>query len=311
MNKKKKEYGGIILNPGCTNSCVFCGLPRGRKTTVPYVEIKRQVIASCKNLKDFERQGIENITISGSDPLEYEEIIQMIEYIKESNFKFIEIATNGVRLANESFLDRFIKSGINRIRVPLYGSNAKIHDSVTQTPGSFASTIKGIKGIIKKSKNIEIQITSLILKQNKENLLDLIDLVREKLNKKNINFSVPCIPKDNFSYYIPFKDLGSYVKKIYDYTLKKSHWVSFSEIPYCVFGYIDKQRIDNLCLPPNLGKYCQPPLTFRTPIKDTPSYRLKRKIKMCKDCKASSFCGGFFINDIDKFGPGNLKPILK
>ena len=88
--------------------------------------------------------------------------------------------------------------------------------------------------------------------------------------------------------------------------------VSFTEIPYCVFGYIDRARINNTCLPPNLGKYSQPPKILKTPIKDIPSYRLKRKIEMCKNCKASPFCDGFFINDIDRlFGTGDLEPLSK
>jgi len=309
----KKDYGGIVLKPGCSNSCVFCGLPEMRKTTVSSTEIRRQVVNSYKNLIDFKKQGIRNIVISGNDPLEYKRITQMIEYMKKTGFEFIQMATNGVRLSDNYFLDRFIKSGIDKLIIPLYGSNSKIHDSVTQTPGSFIRTLKGIKGILKKAADIKIQINSLILQQNKDNLLDLMDLVESKLNIKDINFSIPCITNCSYySYYIPFKDLGPYVRKIYDYALKMNYKISFTEIPYCVFGYIDRARIDNAGLPPNLGKYCQPPKPVKTSIKDMPSYRLKRKIKMCKNCKASPFCDGFFINDIDRlFGTGDLKPLSK
>lgn len=304
------------MNPGCINSCVFCGRDTRKKgipspSEVRRVKIKEEAINCYRNLINFKKQRIKNIEISGGDPLEYERIVQMIEYVKKTGFESVRIATNGVRLSDKHFLDRFIKSGIDELRIPLYGSNPKIHDSVTQTPGSFTRTLKGIKGIIRKAANIEIQVSSLMLKQNKDNLLDLMDLVEDKLNIKNINFSIPCISNNNYSYYIPSKDLGSYVRKVYDYASETGYGVSFTEIPYCVFGYIDKVRIDNICLPPNLGKYCQPSLRVRTPIKDMPSYRLKRKIKMCEGCKASLFCDGFFINDIDKFGPGDLKSFPK
>ena len=308
-NERKKEYGGLILQPGCSNSCVFCGFQKN----VPLSKIRSQVADSYKNLIDFKKQGIKNIVISGNDPLEYEDIIQIIEHIKKSGFQFIIIETNGLRLSDEHFLDEFIKSGINKLEIPLYGSNSKIHDSVTRTPGSFARTLKGIKGVLKKAPDIKIRISSLILQQNKNNLLDLIDLVKGELKIDSLNFSVPCILTYHcHHYYVPFKDLGPYVKKIYNYDLKMNYKISFTEIPYCVFGNIDRERINNTCLPPDLGKHSQPPKMLKSSIKDVPSYRLKRKIEMCKNCKASSFCDGFFINDIDRlFGKGNLKPLSK
>ncbi|UZE93283.1 MAG: radical SAM protein [Candidatus Nealsonbacteria bacterium] len=305
INGRKKEYGGIILNPGCSNSCVFCGGHFKKSES----EIKHQLIDCYRNLVDFKEQGIKKIIISGSDPLEYEEIIQVIEYIKKSGFEFIQMATNGVRLSDKQFLEKFVKSGIDKLRIPLYGSNSEIHDAVTQTPGSFTRTLRGIKGVLKKAPDIKIQISSLILQQNKDNLLDLMDLVESKLNIRNMTFSVPCITDNDYSYYLPFKDLTPYVRKVYHQASRMNYKVLFTEIPYCVFGFISKS-INNTCLPPNLGKYCQPPSSERTSIKDMPSYRLKKKIKMCENCKASPFCDGFFVNDIDRFGSGDLKPLF-
>ena len=40
-----------------------------------------------------------------------------------------------------------------------------------------------------------------------------------------------------------------------------------------------------------------------------PASRLKKKAEICKKCKASSSCDGFFVNDIVKFGTGELKAI--
>jgi MoaA/NifB/PqqE/SkfB family radical SAM enzyme len=304
MITKKKEFGGIILNPYCSLSCVFCG---GHKKSTD-MEIREQEVKAYKNLQYLKNEGIKKISISGSDPLEYEEIAELISYLKKEGFEFVQLSTNGVRLSDPSFLNKLILSGVDQLRIPLYGSNAEIHDSVTRTPGSFDKLLAGIKSLLSKNVKIEIQISCLILEQNKNDLLNIVDFVNG-LGIKNFYFSIPCLTEDDISFYIPFKDLGPYVKKLYSYALKINDKITFLEIPFCVFGELNTKNINNVGLPPNLGKFNQPPEKVRTSIPDLPSYRLKRKVGICNSCKASNHCDGFFVNDVDRFGIGNLQPI--
>ncbi|MCK5260020.1 MAG: hypothetical protein KAJ70_03070 [Candidatus Omnitrophica bacterium] len=154
---------------------------------------------------------------------------------------------------------------------------------------------------------INIRISCLIVQQNKEDLSNIIDLVNS-LGIKEFTFSIPCIPHEYGSHYIPIKDLRYPIKKVEEHAAKIKFPLIFVEIPFCVFGE-SKSRIDNKCGPPNLGKHCQPTERYKTHIKDMPSYRLKKKAPMCDDCKAFYICDGFFVKDIDKFGTGDLKPV--
>ncbi len=303
----RKQSGGIILNPGCSLSCVFCG---GKKK-VDDKTIREQEINAYKNLRDFKRDGTEKIAISGSDPIEYEKITELIRYIKEEGFKLAHLSTHGIRMANDSFLKKFVKSGIDELRIPIYGSNYKIHDSVTRRPGSFKKVISGIKRLLEKNPEIKIQISCLIMEQNKKDLLNMVDFIND-LGVNNFYFSVPCLvemPEKDYSFYVPFKDLPPYLRKLYKYALKTNKDIRFIEIPFCVFGDFNLKNIDNQCYPPNLGKYNQPPKNLRTPIPSLPSYRLKKKTNMCKGCRASGHCDGFFVNDVNRFGTGNLQKL--
>jgi len=306
---RKKTAGGIILNPGCALSCVFCG---GLKKPAE-LEIKEQAIRAYKNLENLKEKGYKRISISGSDPIEYKYITELIRYIKEeAGFEWVQLSTHGVRLADSSFLRKLILSGVDELRMPLYGSTAKIHDSVTQKRGSFNKIITGIKNLLKRTNRIQILISCLILKQNKNDLLNIVNLV-DRLGIKYFYFSIPCLTANlsqNYSsFYIPFKDLVPYARKLYNYALKINNKIFFLEIPFCIFGVFNPENIRNTSLPPDLGKYCQPPKPYKTSVPDLPSYRLKKKIKMCEHCKALSQCDGFFCNDIDRYGTGKLKPI--
>ncbi|MFH1234297.1 MAG: radical SAM protein [Candidatus Diapherotrites archaeon] len=300
-----KDLGGIILSPSCANCCVFCG---GHKK-ISDEELKRQEGLVQKNLADLRSRGIEKISISGSDPIEYGEIAYLVKYIKETGFTEVRLATHGRRLADEAFLGELVEAGLDSLRIPIYGPTAAIHDSVTQAKGSFNETIKGIKGVMEKSKNVHIQISCLIVNQNKDSLAGLIDFVRG-LGITDFYFSIPCImEEDDLSHYVPFKELGQYVKRAYAHSLKAGVNLYFLEIPFCVFGETDRERIRNKSKPPDLGKYCQPPKPSRTATKDLPAYRVKTKPPMCDKCKCVHFCDGFFANDINRFGLGGIKPI--
>jgi len=299
----EKEFGGVIVSPGCISSCYFCN-PAKR---TPDNELKEQEIDVYKNLLDFKKQGIRKIEISGSDPIEYDRIIQLMNYIKKMGFEFLQLSTHGRKLFDENFLNHLVSSGLDKLRIPIYGSKAEIHDAVTGAKGSFYETLDGIKKLLSKNIKIQIQISSLITQENKNDLINMVDLMKG-LGITDFYLSVPLVSNNDYSHHVPFKDLKSYVRKVYDYAKRINYPLYYLEVPYCIFGEFDKS-INNSSLPPDLGKHCQPPEHFKTDVKDLPSYRIKKKVEICNDCKCFNFCDGFFVNDISKYGIEGIEPI--
>jgi MoaA/NifB/PqqE/SkfB family radical SAM enzyme len=302
---KSKEWGGILLRTSCLNHCLFCGVvPKQTKE-----EIEKDEFKILKNLKDFRAQEIKNIEISGNDPIEYEFITPLIRHIKKMGFHKVQLSTHGVGLDDAIFAKEIIDSGLDILRIPLYGSKSCIHDSVTQNEGSFFSTINGIKRIKQSNSNISFTISSLIMKQNKDDLFKICDLVKE-LNIENFYFSIPLVANSDYSYILSFSELSLRVIQIFEYSKKIGLKVDFTDIPFCFFGF-NHSSINNHSLPPNLGKHFQPPNQFKTEIKDMPSYRLKEKLDFCKDCKCNNHCDGFNKNYLNFFGKPKFRPILE
>lgn len=301
-----KRIGGVILNPSCELSCFFCG--GNKKGSFSAKQIKEQEIRVYKNLQDYKKIGIENIEISGSDPIEYEKIIELIRYIKSEGFKFVQLSTHGTKLFENNFRKKLISSGVDKLRIPIYGSCAKIHDSITRSPGSFKKTTEGLKKLLKKAEMIQIQISSLILKQNKDDLLNIVDLV-EEMGVKDFYFSIPCIARKSSGWYIPIKNLKDTVRELYFYALKVNQNIHFLEIPFCVVGEFNLKNICNVTKPPHLGKYNQPPKIHKTEVPNLPSYRVKKHMNFCKNCIAVDYCDGFFVNDVKRYGIEGITPL--
>lgn len=158
--------GGIIIDPGCSNHCIFC---RGRSLANVH-SIKTQEHKIEESIKYFVKKKINHIEISGGDPIEYEKIVQLINLLRKKGFVFIQLSTHGRRFADKEFASQISGSGLKKVRIPIYGSNSEIHDSVTHSKGSFDETVKGIINLNSYAPEVEIQISCLVLQQNKNNL---------------------------------------------------------------------------------------------------------------------------------------------
>ncbi len=305
-NIQKNGYCSVVLNPpSCPLSCVFCP---SSSQTLNSSESKESFKRAYKNLKHFKRAGFKKIEIGGNDSTEHDKIIRLVRKIKKHGFEFIQLSTNGTKLANSVFLDDLVSAGINRIIIPIYGSNAKIHDSVTQAPGSFNKTIRGIKNILNK-KTVQLKTHCLLLRQNKNDWLSIVNLINN-LGIKELDISIPQLNVDDCSsFYVPLKNLRPAIKRLYNHVMKTNNNFIFYEIPFCVFGEFNTQNIKNLTPISNLGKHKQDTLSekYRSSKSNLPSYRLKKKTGICKGCRASGHCDGFFVNDIDRFGTGKLQ----
>ncbi len=298
IKKGPEKYGSIIFETHCSNNCLFCG---GVKW-LSKEEKREQEETALKSLEHFKLSGYQSIDISGGDPIEYEGLLPFVKKVKKNGFHTIQLSTHGVGLNNDGFCEELIDAGINKFRIPIYGSNSKIHDSVTGNNGSFESTLSGIKAVLKNG--IKIQISTLITKQNKSDIRNIMRLI-DQLEVDDFYIGTPCVAQEDYPFYIPFKDLGKYLKEPYEYIIDNDKKFYFMDIPYCVF---EKRnfRIIRFTQVPSLGKRKK---VRHQMVEGIPFYRVQNKVSMCKDCKMNDLCSGFFKVDTDKFGTGELKPL--
>lgn len=303
MEEHKK--GGILIGPGCSNRCAFCISGSGQKPSEE--NLRKQEIGIAKDLLGYRKKGYTHLEISGSDPIEYSKIVPLLKYTREIGFKNILLNTHAMGLSDGNFTEEIINAGVNSFRIPIYGSKAGIHDSVTRSKGSFARTIDGIKNIKKTNPSVRLILHTLILNENKDDILNILQLSRH-LMADSFELAVLYVAKGDYSSYVPYKDLKGYLSPLLDYTSDNGlENVHFHDIPHCVFGFYNKQVVRSYT--PDLGRYNQHAEIVRSDVPNLPTYRLKTKLEMCRNCKVEKNCDGFLVNDIKKYGTGELKPI--
>ncbi len=312
MKSEKKlisdEMGVILLGTRCSNFCVFCYGKNGKESFTKEeinhmkIEEKKRVDDVDDSLFRIKEEGRSILEISGNDPIEDKNILSVIKKAKNIGFEKIELSTHGINFYDSNFLREIIFAGVTKIKIPIYGSRKEIHDMVTKSKGSFEKTMMGIEMIAELP--IALELSTLIVEQNKEDMMNIIFLL-EKIKPDKFIISTPGIV-DDFSFYVPYKELKKYLQCVYDYVIEKKLSVYFSDIPFCIFNDKGSGHILFSQAPSISGKYKPHGIKL---IGGAPEYRLRKKIKMCQNCSMIDSCSGFKVNDVKNFGVGKLSAI--
>lgn len=215
------------LKGGCLNNCIFCR--RMNNLWTDFFEAAEEFPVN-KKLK------FKKLCLIGNEPLLHPKILDIVSLAKNKGFREIEILTSGELLSDKIFLKELIKRGVSSFSLPIFGSQAEIHDSIVQRKGSFRE-LTGALNNLKQTKKIKVFVHTNLLKQNLTDLPSLEDLITKKFG-----FPFLIFPTRTKSSNLAFRDFTP----AYDETIvalrKKTK--SLFGFPYCILKTI-QQNVPN------------------------------------------------------------------
>lgn len=293
----------IKIGFGCNNHCKFC--VQGDKRNFCIAKDKKEIIDS---LKEAYSKGKRQAIFTGGEPSLHPNFLEIIKIAREMGYELIQIQTNGRIFVYKDFCIKTIRAGANQFAPALHGHNAKIHDFLTSSPGSFAQTVQGIKNL--KSLNQFVTTNTVVTTKNYRFLPQIAQLL-VNLDVDRFQFAFVHIhgtAKENQSWIVPKKSkVMPYIKKGLDIGINADKWVTTEAIPYCLMqGY--EGHISEIDIPK--------PMTFDAGFKveDYASYRkneAKSKGPNCLKCKYNKICEGPWKEYPEIFGWDEFRPILK
>jgi uncharacterized Fe-S cluster-containing radical SAM superfamily protein len=158
-----QEYGGIVtaLASGCCLRCCYCWADKSRDFPEKYGRFysPHEVFSKLEEIAN--REGINTLRLSGAEPtLCSQHLLEFLTCIEDSKFDFI-LETNGVTLADESYVEQISKFKKPRIRLCLKaGTPADFARKTGAIPERFELPFKAISNLIKHKVNFWIAVTS-------------------------------------------------------------------------------------------------------------------------------------------------------
>jgi len=310
MKQIKKTV--IFVGYKCNNRCVFCINYDKREIPSPsFSDIKREMISA-------RRGGSTYLELIGGESTIRSDIIDIVKFAKGLNFDTIMIATNGRVFSYEDFAKAILKAGLNSLVFSIHGHTAKLHDSLTQVPGSFKQLNKGIRNVQKIIKELSLRVSlgtnTTIVKQNYKYLPKIGEYIR-KLGLYNAEF-IFVDPTyggayHNFNRIVPkISDVAPYAHKCLDIGKKYKipHW-HIRYVPLCYFqNYLDQiSELEEIRVFSTTEQIAPDFYDLNTVENRKKFGRLKPE--KCRNCKLYNLCEGIWKEYLKHYGKGELKPI--
>jgi len=270
----------------CNNHCKFC--IQGNKREI----YKNKTTKEIKEILKKTNRTCDGIVFTGGEPTVRKDLIELVRYGKNLGFKIIQIQTNGRMFAYKKYCQDMIKAGANEFGIALHGHNAKLHDYLTSSPGSFNQTTTGIKNL--RALGQYILTNTVINKVNYKHLPEIAKLL-VKLGVDQFQFAFMhinnVITKDPelIDKIVPRKSkVMPYVKRGLDIGIKAGVKVMTEAIPYCFMKGYEKHIAERII--PDSSVF-----DAGFAIEDYTNYRKtegKAKGPNCPKCKYYKICEG-------------------
>ncbi|MFH0812995.1 MAG: radical SAM protein [Pseudomonadota bacterium] len=189
---KEKVIEAVLEHPFLSLSQTPAPFPEARDLQAPYrpdflwLELTRRCNLRClhcyaeagKNIKDgslstddykriikqASRLGFKSIQFTGGEATLHPDLMELLKYVKESGYEFIELYTNAFNLPN-GLIDFVAQNGI-KIATSFYSHQSKTHDRITRRKGSFEQTAGNIPKMVKLKIPLRVGIIKLRYNQN-------------------------------------------------------------------------------------------------------------------------------------------------
>lgn len=176
----------LEITKKCPMRCVLCSSEGGEPLQNEFnINEIKDIVNQAKSI------GVNEISLSGGEPLTYPYILDICKYISELDINVSIYTSGNIFIENDnissislSYFKNLEKAGVNKIVFSLHGSNPRVHDNITGKPNSFKNLFDSIKNVQKT--NLDTEIHFVPVRDNFKDLPAVVSLVK-KIGLKSIH----------------------------------------------------------------------------------------------------------------------------
>jgi MoaA/NifB/PqqE/SkfB family radical SAM enzyme len=135
------QYVSMTMEFRCNLKCVHCMIEGTMERLAP------QTFEQFTQLLHYnaEHREWKGLILTGSEITLHRDLPQWARMAREHGFEHVRIQTHGMRLANRNFCEELIGAGVDEFFISIAAADAASHDAITQVPGSFDKTLRGLE----------------------------------------------------------------------------------------------------------------------------------------------------------------------
>ena len=245
FNWKKINQCTVTLTRNCNLRCSFC---YAKETN--YDDTKNIDISKVKKLIDFCADAkVTYMVFTGGEPLLYPYLLEVLKYIKSKKHKMIPtIATNGIKLQDQSFCEELIANGIEYFDISLKGKNEKEWGFITGQ-NFLIQQQKAIQNLSKL--NVNFTCSMVLCQSNIETFIETLVMAKNN-GAKSFSFTfvidnhydnekgISYLRKNN-----PFELIDKFISRINELNkITDDWWIEYS-YPLCIYTEVQLKFLKN------------------------------------------------------------------
>lgn len=172
-------YLHIDLTSACTERCVHCYIPDYKNRFLSFEMV-------CRILEEYRGMNGLRVTFSGGEPMLHPQFREILHHARKCDL-MIYILSN-LTLLDEETAKTLAEVDIHYLQTSVYSMIPAVHETITQRPGSFAETMRGI-GLMRRY-NIPLKINTPVMMENFESWWTVKDFCADQNYKFMSNASL-------------------------------------------------------------------------------------------------------------------------
>jgi LynF/TruF/PatF family peptide O-prenyltransferase len=205
------------------------------------------------SLDEFKRLIDENsrlgnhsgIILSGAEVTLKRDLLDYVDYAKkQKNIRHIQIQTNGRTLSDREYCEKIVAHGVDEFYVSINGPDAKTHDALSRSEGSFSETVSGLENL--EEFNVKVITNTVITRLNYDRLKEIAETVSRFKNIRESEFwtYLPMGEEDEFDLLVENGRIRPNLLSAIETCLKSNIKPAVSGFPVCLLGEL-KEKVKN------------------------------------------------------------------
>jgi len=237
---KHSEYVELTIHFRCNLRCQHCMILESMHWLEPANEAELESLLEEQRQKRLWRALI----LTGSEVTLRRDLPDVVRRAIDAGFEFVRIQTHGVRLANEAYCQELIDAGVKEFFVSVTAGDELLHDRITQVPGSFQKTLRGLENLSKFS-DVRTLTNTVVTALSYPSLPDVVQRLKDLPNLTEMHFWTywPMSPNDDLSLCVSHPIAAEYLKRAIKLARSYGRIVEVKNFPQCLLG----KYADALC----------------------------------------------------------------
>lgn len=237
---KPADYVELTMHFKCNLKCQHCMIEGTMDWLQPESMSSFQEVLAANR----EQQLWRGIIFTGSEVTLRRDLTELARMARDHGFSHVRIQTHGMKLANEKYLQELVDAGVDEYFVSITAADAATHDAITQVPGSFDRTMRGLENL--EQHDVATMTNTVITRLSYQQLPALVERVGHLQRLKRMDFwnYWPMRENDDKDLIASHLDVLPYLREAIAGARERGITLEIKNFPECLLGS-DREYLNN------------------------------------------------------------------